>query len=218
MAYQQVVFDLDNVLVDTSMARLLALQETVQVYEGRTVPVRQLEFALDVSPVAALARLHVRNLTEAAQFLQFRTCAYLNESMVRLAPAIDGVLRSFKARGVPMAVVTSLSEQDTALRLRLFGLDEFFDAVIAAKTGASGLDAYLGFSEADPRDVLYVGATTYAEMAALSAGIDFAMAAWGEHDVASDGTLLLSEPGDLLRVVQTLDGPSRAALHLDDAA
>ncbi len=77
MGYQQIVFDVDGTLIDTEYAVIHSLQDTIKTISGKTVPDKELTFALGITGENALQRLGVNDIASALSMLLYLPKKYI---------------------------------------------------------------------------------------------------------------------------------------------
>lgn len=190
-------FTLDDSVYINTFGTLLhtALQQLTQrcIDEGRLAPLEDLSAKADdlLSTYRAINLAHHDALSEPFDGI--------NETVTEL-----------KTRGLRLGIVSSKLRQGVERGLRLFGLAEFFDVIIAAddvkrhKPHPEPLWRALERFEAAPYSALYVGDSIHDIAAGHAANIATAAATWGPFPrtelEALQPNYVLDTPHDLLKL------------------
>lgn len=191
-------FTLDDSVYINTFGTLLhtALQQLTQrcIDEGRLAPLEDLSAKADelLSTYRAINLAHHDALSEPFDGI--------NETVTEL-----------KTRGLRLGIVSSKLRQGVERGLRLFGLAEFFDVIIAAddvkrhKPHPEPLWRALERFEAAPYSALYVGDSIHDIAAGHAANIATAAATWGPFPrtelEALQPNYVLDTPHDLLKLL-----------------
>ena len=197
LAVGAVLFDLDGTLLDTipdlhaatsAMLRELGRPElpvaTIRSFVGRGIPnlvKRTLANSLDVAddptppPPAALEAY-------------WRHYARENGCNVKLYPGVIDGLEAFKAKGIPMAVITNKAGAFTHPLLESTGLAKYFDVVIGGdllpkhKPDPMGLVWACGRLNVSPADALFIGDSINDFVAGRAAGCHVFLLPYGYNE------------------------------------
>ena len=192
-----VLFDLDGTLLDTipdlhaatsAMLRELGRPElpidTIRSFVGRGIPnlvKRTLANALDVAddpeppPQAALDSYR-------------RHYARENGRNVRVYPGVIEGLEAFKAKGIPLAVITNKAGAFTQPLLELTGLAKYFDVVVGGdrlpkpKPDPMALTWACGRLDVSPADTLFIGDSINDFLAGRAAGCHVFLVPYGYNE------------------------------------
>jgi len=183
--YKHFVFDIDGTIIDNETANLLAFQRALQD-EGIEKALPDLRFSLGIPGKVSMAQLGSADCDAAVRRWGEYYQQFAAKGMIKPFNGITDVLRTLKAGGYTMGIVTSKN--------RVEYLDEFckswdfaalFDGYICAddtanpKPHAEPLLAVLHQLGIKAADTLYLGDSIYDMQCANSAGVDFGAAMWG---------------------------------------
>lgn len=206
MKYKHIVFDIDGTLLDSEQADLSALKRVIHELQGEECDTTKLRFALGIPGEVALKRLGFKD-TLMANKLWNRYMKELAYTM-RLFDGIRELIIELSNRGIQLGIVTSKNKQEYATDFIPFGLASYFTTVITVddcilpKPSAEPLLSYLSKTGANPKDVIYIGDTSYDCECAHNAKIDFGLAMWG-HPSVNSGNILYSfkTPDEILHTL-----------------
>lgn len=219
-----ILFDFDGTLVNTTPLILHSFRSTWQQSFGFTLDdavyintfgtllhsaLQQLtQCCMDEGRIAPIADLHAK----ADELL----CTYRAINLAHhdeLSEPFAGVsetVAELKARGFRLGIVSSKMRFGVERGLRLFGLEAFFDVIIAAddvarhKPHPEPLWRALEHFEAAPHTALYVGDSIHDIAAGRAANMATAAAAWGPFPRAELEALqpdyVLETPAELLNL------------------
>lgn len=170
------LFDVDGTLVDTIRLILDTFHDTLRILK---MPPRSDEEVL--SQIGRPLHLQMRDLDwmREGELIALYSRLY-RKNHDRLAKEIPGVkeaLAVLKERGYRMAVVTSKRSLSTHSDLKFFGLDAFFEVVVAAddtrhhKPHPEPVFTALELLAASPAESTYIGDSPYDLRSAHAAGV-----------------------------------------------
>ena len=210
--FSAVLFDLDGTLVDsasditTAVNRMLAEEGLEPVDEAL---VRS--WIGDGTAVLLDTALQHAGSTRSAAELLPRFMEHYGDSLLlgpRVYPGVAETLAELERRGVPMAVCTNKPEPFVAPLLEHLGLDDYFDAVVAAgtlperKPHPRPLLHLAGQLQAPPHACLMVGDSETDYLAARAAGMPVVLVSWGYARSfnlrEADALAVIDRAGDLL--------------------
>ena len=209
MKYKHIVFDIDGTLIDTEYAVLHSLQETIRALSGREMPCSELKFALGITGTDALKKLEIKDISYAIELWNQNMCKYTDT--IKVFDGISGLLKKLLRPDCEMGIVTSKTREEFAHDFCRFGISHYFKTIICAddtqehKPNAAPLLKYVELSKTDHRKVLYIGDSKYDSKCAENAGIDFALAVWGSHNMHIRANYFLERPVDLLSVMTAIN-------------
>jgi pyrophosphatase PpaX len=192
-----VLFDLDGTLVDTIELIMTSMEFAFGDFDGPRPTREQWLFGLGITLRTQLAQW-ARTPAEL-DWLTARYRIYQGEHQYRMTVAYPGVLdvlNELRARGHPMAVVTSKYHALATKVLRHVNFDVHFGAVIGADSIANAkphpepvLKALADLKHAAGRAV-FVGDSPHDVRSGNAAGIETAAALWGPftRDHLADAT------------------------------
>lgn len=190
-AWAAVLFDLDGTLADTVELILRCYRHTMRTHLGGELPDERW-LATIGTPLKDQLRAFARDSDEAALMLETYVTYQrgIHDQLVRPFPDAVAVVRGLKARGTPVAVVTS-KRREVALRtLGRCGLEDEYDLLVTADDVTHGKPdpepvrlalASLDVDGDAPR-TLMVGDSPWDLRAGRGAGTRTAAALWGPYD------------------------------------
>jgi pyrophosphatase PpaX len=207
-----VLFDLDGTLIDSGPIILASMQHAVQTVLGRQIAAEQLAATIGgpglVAQMEALDANRVDELVEAYR-------AH-NDPLHETLKGFDGlpdVLRSLRAGGCRLGIVTAKRHRTVALALERFPwLDENIDVVVAHedterhKPDPEPVLAAMERLGGEPATSAYVGDSPFDIRSAKAAGAFSVAVGWGgihpdERLLAEEPDAFVREPEELLGVV-----------------
>lgn len=183
MAWQGVLFDLDGTILDTSDLVIKSFQYTLQPYVGRTVEPEELYPYFGVPLREGLAAFVPEKVEEMLPIYR-RYSAEHFEELVRLCPGVREGLEELRRGGLKLGIVTSRVRDTTLYGLQLFGLQDFFQAIVTVedvvthKPGPEPVKRALELLALPPEAALMVGDSPHDIAAARAAGVASAAAGW----------------------------------------
>lgn len=219
-----ILFDFDGTLVNTTPLILHSFRATWEHSFGFTLAdaayintfgtllhtaLQQLtQQCLDAGRIAPILDLHAK-ADELLSTYRAINLAHHDELCEPFA-GVSETITELKARGFRLGIVSSKMRFGVERGLRLFGLEEFFDVIIAAddvtrhKPHPEPLWRALERFEAPPYTALYVGDSIHDIAAGHAANIATAAAAWGPFPrtelEALQPNYVLDAPADLLKL------------------
>ncbi|MFC6165014.1 HAD family hydrolase [Lactiplantibacillus dongliensis] len=206
MAYTNVLFDIDNTLVNSAFLIAETLQKST-LKEGIDIPVSRFRSLIGMPGDEILKRFGVENWQRVLE----RYSVDFSKNMYKLSyfTGIKELLEKLIQEKIKIGVVTSKNKKQFFDETKLF--PEIADLKIITtsddteKPKPSGDPLLFTIHHHDLRkkSTLYVGDSMYDMQAAYEAGIDFAAASWG----ALPGTkfefakYVLKSPADLLTLI-----------------
>lgn len=188
MRFPVVLFDLDGTLVDSGPIILASYKHATSSVLGLDVPDDEL-MALVGGP--GLHEQMARFSPERADELVAVYRAHnepLHDGLLAF-PGIERVLRTLKAEGRKVGVVTAKRRPTVELAFAAVGFGDVFDVVVGSddtvlhKPNAEPILKALELLGADPADAAYVGDSPYDILAARAAGTHAVWVSWGGiHD------------------------------------
>ncbi len=183
MKYTHVVFDVDGTLLDSEDAVLLSFQKALFTIQGKMYPIEELHFALGIPGYDALEQMKVDRIDEILHLW-----GDLEQKFAYTLKLFDGItptLSQLKKEKVKLGIITSRTREEFQSAFSPLGLNSYFEHIICAedsaehKPNAGPMLKYLELTQADKKEVLYIGDSVYDCDCAKGAGVDFALALWG---------------------------------------
>ena len=181
MRLEGMIFDLDGTLTDTFAVCFIAFRETIQAVTDRR-PADDEIFAHFGPSEEGMFQRWVPDRWE--ECLQHYLSLYEREHrrIGRIFPGVEAALRTLKALGIPMAVVTGKGPRSTAISLAQLGLTPYFDSI---QTGSpegnvkpQGIRKVLTRWGVAPERVAYLGDAASDIEASRAVGVIPLAAAW----------------------------------------
>lgn len=202
MLYRYIVFDVDGTLINTEQAIITSLQRVLREELGRDYQLAELGFVLGIPGAVALSQLGIAEIAR----VNAKWNDYLDEArhLVSLFPGVAETVATLLSLGAVTGIVTSKTAAELRNDFGPFGLLDRFAHVVCAddtmrhKPDPDPIRKFLADAGAEPAQALYVGDTIYDSRCAGSAGVKFALAAWGARAPGVPCDHLLDSPADLL--------------------
>lgn len=181
--FKGVLFDLDGTLLDTSELVIQSFQYTLYPYLGRIVAPEEVYPYFGV-PLREGLRAFVPEKVEELVEVYRRYSEEHFDKLVRLCPGVKEGLKELYQAGIRMGVVTSRVRDTTLYGLRLFGLEDFFHAIITMedvtnhKPRPEPVLKCLEELKVPPPKALMVGDSPHDIAAARAAGVVAVAAGW----------------------------------------
>lgn len=212
MRYSTVLFDFDGTLVDSIGLILASYRHTLRVHRGEEVP-----DSVWLAGLGTPLRVQLRAFTESSEELASMIATYRewnlahHDEMVRPYPGALDAVRTLKARGAKLGIVSSKGRYGIGRGLALCGLDGLFDGAITSddlevsKPDPAPVLAMVAALGAATSDTLFVGDSPHDIAAGRHAGTDTAACLWGpfsrERLAEERPDYWLDTFGDLLSLV-----------------
>ena len=203
MKYTHIAFDIDGTLTNSEFAVIQSLQDTLTSLNGSSPSAGELSFALGIPGEETLKRLQVPDVPAAFDLWIKNLRKYIDT--ITLFPGIEALLAALKERGIVMGVVTSQTPEEYDKDFARCPIAPYFTILVRAgetaepKPSSQPLQHFLELADCLPSQVLYVGDREGDLRCARGAGVDFALAGWGNPDRKMEVDYCLEAPEDLLR-------------------
>jgi phosphoglycolate phosphatase len=181
MRYSLIIFDLDGTLSDSFPWFLGSLNSVADAFRLRRVAGDEIEPLRRADVPEILKHLGVPRwkLPMIARYMRQLKSTQLDT--IRLFPGVDPMLRTLKAGGITLALVSSDNEENAKVVLGKENAALFSDYnCSAALFGKAGkFRRVMRRAGVEPKRVLAIGDEVRDLEAARAAGIDFAAVTWG---------------------------------------
>ncbi len=182
--FDPVIFDLDGTVVDTVELIRASFRHASQAVLGERLPDEVLMAGVGrplMIQMEALDADRAQELYDAYREHNHR----VHDEMIGVYEGIEAALGRLKAAQRRLAIVTSKSEQTTAMAFRAVGLREYFDVVVTASDTAAHKPSpepillALQRLGAAPDGAAYVGDAPVDVAAGRAAGVATVAVGWG---------------------------------------
>ena len=203
MKYTHIAFDIDGTLTNSEYAVIQSLRDTLISLNGSSPPDQELSIALGIPGVETLKRLQVPDVPAAFDLWDANLRKYVDT--ITLFPGIEKLLATLKARRIVMGVVTSQTPAEYEADFAHSPIAPYFTILVRAgetakpKPSPEPLLRFMELGSCEPSQVLYIGDREGDLRCARGAGVDFALAGWGNPDRQMGVDYCLEEPEDLLK-------------------
>ncbi len=188
---KNVLFDLDGTIIDTNE---LIIESFLHVLNDKLA----LEITRDLlipqmgGPLVDQFRYFTGFVDVDKQVADYRKYNLSrHDEMVSVFPYVNEVVQAFEQQGIKMGVVTTKMRETTKRALQLFDLLPYMDAVITledvehAKPHPEPVQRALNALQADPKETVMVGDSSFDILSAQQAGAWSAGVAWSLKGAAA---------------------------------
>lgn len=206
MKYRHIVFDVDGTLVDTEYSVLHSFRDVLEELTGKRYEPEELRFALGMPSEDALKRYDITFTREIGLRWGALSAQYGHAN--KLFDGIETVLKTLKAEGCGLGIVTSRSRREFMEDIEKCSIIPLFDQIICSddtlehKPKAAPLLKYLELSGAKAAETIYVGDSIYDALCAQAAEVDFADAVWGSHTLDRPAKYFPETPLEFLEMLK----------------
>jgi len=183
LAWQGVLFDLDGTLLDTSDLVIKSFQYTLAPHLGRTIDAEEVYPYFGAPLREGLAAFLPEKVEEMLPVYRRYSQEHF-DNLVCLCPGVREGLEELRQAGIKLGIVTSRVRDTTLYGLQLFGLLDFFQAIVTmedVENHKPGPEPVLRGAELlglPPAAVLMVGDSPNDIAAARAAGVIAVAAGW----------------------------------------
>lgn len=201
MAVEELLWDMDGTLLDTTEVVPAAFVRTVRALGGPSIDATEVVGAYwRGTPEVILEHLVGRRLTTDETDIYYRE---LEEAEPAAYPGVREAFDALRSQGRVCAVFTGASTRAAAMLLKSAGLEVDVviggDQVQCAKPAPDGILLAAEKLSADPANLAYVGDSPLDLRAARAAGSRSAAAAWGHmYDAMEPANVVLAHPRQAL--------------------
>ncbi|GIP40282.1 pyrophosphatase PpaX [Paenibacillus sp. J31TS4] len=207
------LFDLDGTLIDTNE---LIIATFLHVLEGKTAEpftrdhiIPNMGLPLMEQLLMFTGRTEVEDLVQAYREYNVR----MHDELVREFPHVREVVAALHEQGIRMGVVTNKISRTAQMGLKVAGLENYMDVIVAeddvmnGKPDPEGILKAIEALGAEPETTVMVGDSQYDLQAAKRAGVRSAGVAWsskGEEFLRQfEPDFLLTDMRDLYEIIGT---------------
>lgn len=187
--FKLVIFDLDGTIVDSGKTVLRILNVI-----RRQLNVSVMEFS-EISKVLSLGGRHLIETAlgptvNSQEYLQHFRALYLNDSLFgeELYPGFLDYLHALKKNNIKTAICTNKPSQLVQKVLTHHKIEQYFEFILAdngllpKKPSPEGLLQIVNWAQIDPKQAIMIGDSRIDQLAACSAGVQFAFHQAGYDD------------------------------------
>lgn len=203
MRYTHIAFDIDGTLIDSKYVCLQSLQDTMEAVTGVRPSKEELEFTYALTSWNALKELHVPDIPSAQRLWDKNYTKY--EHSVAPFPGVPELLKELTARGCALGIITSQSRRDYEAGFAHFPIAAHFSTLIRSddvpepKPSPLSLLRYMELTGCSSDELLYIGDQEADLLCARDAGVDFALAGWGNPAAQWKVKYRFERPKDVLQ-------------------
>ncbi|MGI6203667.1 MAG: HAD-IA family hydrolase [Anaerovoracaceae bacterium] len=221
-----VLYDFDGTLADTNDLIVNSWQHVYETLEGEKHPVDEIYATfgepLRDSMAAAFPDWDTDEVVDIYRQYQYK----IFDGQIRMCKNAYMMVTMVKAAGIKSAVVTARLKYTTMRGLKIFGLDDFFDAVVTredvekSKPDPESALKALEIIGAAPEEALMLGDTIHDIRCAHNAGVTAVLANWGMSSTGKDAEgedapdFVINDPVELIPVIRELSGGE--ITHIDE--
>jgi len=186
--YKAILFDYDGTLMDTNELVMASWQHMANVLVGHSLPEEEL-YATYGKPLEDCMRYIKEKYNLACDAIKM--CDVYRDYQINHVkekrhpfPGTDEMLKGLKEKGLKTGIVTSRFNDSTEEGLRLFGLWQYFDALVGAddthihKPNPEPAILCCKKLDVDPKDCLMVGDSVFDLQCGHNAGNDACFVTW----------------------------------------
>lgn len=210
-----ILFDLDGTILDTEILILKSFEHVFKKYKpGYTLSREELLSFLGPSLKASFERYFDVTMTEEliAYYRSFNHTKHLE--YVTIYPTVEETLETLKNEGYPLAIVTTKSSEAAKIGLTLFGIEKYFDVVVAVddvkntKPNPEGL--YQAMTKLEVEEAIMIGDNVTDIQAGKNAGTYTIAVKWGskgyQEMAALQPDLLIDQMSEILDYIRKIGG------------
>ncbi len=206
MTYKNVLFDVDNTLIDSASIASTVLHSITTEY-GYDVPTSTLRGLVGIPTDKILKRLNLDHVEEITR--KFTTAIGAHKDELTFFTGIQPLLSKLENAGLNTGIVTSRTAAEVDSDLGAFPEITSSNIIVTAdkttehKPNGAPLEYAINQYHLVKAETIYVGDTIYDMQAAQDAQMDFASATWGALPTTdfSTATLQPKTPNDLLSML-----------------
>lgn len=182
-----ILFDLDGTLLNTNDLVMESLKHTIRTHRGQEICDGDLYKYFGQPLVEIMADLDPGRADELVK--TYREYNWeKHDVLTTIFPGVPETLAELKLQNIPLGVVTSKLKDLASRGLRLFGIEGYFDVVVAFEDTDRHkpepdpiLKALEGMHSSGGKQVMMVGDSPYDIICAGQAGVTSAVVDWSIH-------------------------------------
>lgn len=183
--YKVVLFDVDGTIADTDVMIVASFLEMIDLYRPDYKPSLKELVYISGPPITETLAKFFPNHDPAFMLKEYQTRSKkYYERYVQSFPDARATLVALKDQGIRLGLITSKMHAATLATLRLIGLDDLFELIIALddvtlpKPHPEGILRAIDYFKVAREDVLYVGDTVTDDETSDRAGVDGCLVTW----------------------------------------
>ena len=203
MRYPYIAFDIDGTLVDSEFSCLQSFRDTLEELTGVVYTNEELAFSQGIPGLDALKRMDLPDIPRAFQLWRENQAKY--RDTITIFPGISELLEELIQQGCTLGLVTSQTREEYEEGFAHLPIAHYFTIPIRAddasghKPTPAPLLRFMELAGCKPSQLLYIGDRESDLRCARGAGVDFALAGWGNPTEQLQVDYRLEKPEDLLR-------------------
>lgn len=204
-----ILFDLDGTLINSLPAYILSFQQNIREVTGRDVPAGELAARISI-PTPQILAYYAAPEQIPAMVARHNELMRQNAGAITFYPGVPDALRSLRAAGLKLGVVTSQIAGEIATARAVMNADDLIDVWINSdmvahpKPAADPVLLALELLGENAETALMVGDSIYDLGAGRAAGVRTAAVTWGftalPDLLAAAPHLLLHHPAELAQL------------------
>ena len=206
MTYKNVLFDVDNTLIDSATIAANVLHKIIAEY-GHDVSAATVRGLVGLPTDKILQQLNLNHIEEISQ--KFTVAIGTHKNELDFFAGIQPLLSELKSAGLNTGIVTSRTAAEVDSDLGAFPEITTSNIIVTAdkttehKPSGAPLEYAVRQHHLVKAETIYVGDTIYDMQAAQNAQMAFASATWGALPTTdfSAATLRPQQPSDLLEML-----------------
>lgn len=205
--YECVIFDLDGTVLNTEKMNLIPLQRLIKEEKGIEISYNELKTYMAYTGEKTLELLGFEDIESSYT----KWVRYVNEfeEGATLYDGFDEVIKTLHDKGIACGIASSKLRKQYEIDFFPTGLNKYMSSVVLAddtknhKPHPEPLLKAIEILGIDAEKSLYVGDTIADYKSSKSAGMDFALALWGAHNISGiEAHYELKNPIDILEIIK----------------
>lgn len=204
-----ILFDLDGTLINSLPAYILSFQQNIREVTGREISSEELASRISI-PTPRILEYYAAPEQIPAMVARHNELMRQNASLITFYPGVPEALRSLRAAGLKLGVVTSQIAGEIATARAAMNVEDLIDVwihsdlVARPKPAPDPVLLALEMLGEDADTALMVGDSIYDLGAGRAAGVRTAAVTWGFSALpdllAASPDLLLHDPAELAQL------------------
>ncbi|GEK35404.1 HAD family hydrolase [Kurthia sibirica] len=206
--FKAFIFDVDGTIIDTELAMLNSLQQTLKNEKNINVTHEDIHFILGIPGKDALRKMSWEPVDELHEVWSAAVLDFSHD--VTVFDYMEVALKSLQVQDKKLGIVTSKTKASMCDEFNHFKLNDYFHHIVDADDTTEHKPQpepiYLSLENLGVKtsEAIYIGDSFYDMQSAHRAGVKFALALWGAKSTAQfeDADYILNSPLDLLKLTQ----------------